>query len=69
MRTTLFTLALTMLTLVQSGCATGFRATGPRGGGVSAGAGVGPAGAPVVIQENGYFPPPPPSPPPPESFR
>jgi hypothetical protein len=67
MRKTILALALlTALILTQSGCATGFRASGPRGGGVSAGAGVGAAPAPVYVQPAGdpLAPPPPASGPP-----
>jgi hypothetical protein len=64
MRTKRFTLLLAALALIQSGCSTGFRATGPKGGGVTAGVGVG-----QQPQQDGYIPPPPPPPPPPEAFR
>jgi hypothetical protein len=49
MRTKLLALIVSVLTL--SGCATGFQVTGPRGGGVAAGAGIGPPANPIVIQE------------------
>jgi hypothetical protein len=58
MRKVIFALVLTALTLLQMGCATGFRASGPRGGGVSAGAGVGAAPAPVYAPPSGTQPPP-----------
>ena len=38
----LVTLALVAFTVIQSGCATSFRATGPNGGGVAAGHSLGP---------------------------
>lgn len=46
MRTTLLTLALVVLTLLQAGCATSFRAAGPKGNGVAAGVGLGAPAAP-----------------------
>jgi hypothetical protein len=63
MRITICALVLTGLTLAQTGCATGFRASGPRGGRVSAGAGVGTAPASVYVQPAGDpLAPPPPAP-------
>jgi hypothetical protein len=60
MRNTLLALALTALAVTQAGCATGFRASGPHGGGVSAGAGIGAASTPVYNQPSVDPPPPPP---------
>jgi hypothetical protein len=54
MRITLL-VVLAALTLIVSGCATGFRAGG-RNGGVEAGAAVGPA-APLPVPQVGELPP------------
>ena len=59
MRNAILALALIALTLNQTGCATGFRASGPRGGGVSAGAGIGTTATPVYVQPSVETPPPP----------
>lgn len=69
MCTKIFALAIVVLTMLQTGCATGFRASGPRGGGVAVGAGVGQPVVPVVVQESSYIPPLPPPPPPSGAFR
>jgi hypothetical protein len=62
MRNTILSLILTALTLNQAGCATGFRAGGTNGNGVSAGAVIGPSSAPVYVPPSGSLPPPPPAP-------
>lgn len=59
MRNTIRGLILIALALIPMGCATGFRAGGPNGGGVSAGAAIGPAPAPVYVPPPGALPPPP----------
>ena len=59
MRKSILGVILTALSLIQAGCATGFRAGGPNGGGVSAGAAIGPAPAPVYVPQPGALPPPP----------
>jgi hypothetical protein len=41
MRLRIVDVLVAVLTLVEAGCATGFRAGGPRGGGVSAGTAIG----------------------------
>jgi hypothetical protein len=58
MRTKLLILTAAVLTLIQIGCATTFRAGG-RNGGANAGTAIGPTPAPVVIQEGNATPPPP----------
>jgi hypothetical protein len=68
MRTKLLSLAIFVLSIALSGCATRFRASGPRNGGVSAEAGVAAPAAPIVIHEPSHLPPSPPTPPPPEAF-
>lgn len=50
MRNTVLARVLTALTLAQAGCATGFRASGPRGNGVAAGVGGGTTPTPVYVQ-------------------
>jgi hypothetical protein len=52
MRNTILALVLTALTLTQMGCATGFRANGPRGNGVSAGSRIGTPPTPVATQRS-----------------
>jgi hypothetical protein len=64
MRNTILALVLTALTLTQMGCATGFRASGPRGNGVAVGAGIGATPTPVYVQppSDPLLPPAPPPP-------
>jgi hypothetical protein len=66
MRRIILALVLTALTLMRTGCATGFRASEPRGGGVSAGAGIGTTPTPVYVQPS-VEPPPLPMPPAPSA--
>lgn len=57
MRTGIFALFVAALTLLQAGCAAGFRAGG-RNEGVDAGAAIGPTKAPVVVYPPEGSPPP-----------
>jgi hypothetical protein len=59
MRNLCFMLVLAAFTLTPMGCASSFRAGGPRVG-VQAGGAVGPQPTPVVIPPPGYVVPPPP---------
>lgn len=63
MRTKLLALLVVTLSLIQAGCSTSFRATGPKGNGVAAGTGIGQDPFPVVPPD--HIPQPPPLPPPP----
>jgi hypothetical protein len=55
MRKLISGLFLTTLTLASAGCATGFRAGGPNGGGVAVGAAVGQP--PARYNQPVYYPP------------